>query len=204
MADILLEPFGGQVLNMSVASTTRLTALLALGGLLGFVSASRTLGRGTDPFRLAGQGAMIGVPAFLLVMVAAPLGLSELFLLGNFLIGFGGAFFAHGTLTATMNAAPAAQAGLALGAWGAVQATAAGLGTAFSGTLRDLIDAFLGGAEAVAGLTSAANGYLAVYGIEILLLLVAIVATWPLIRAARGASARGVSAPVPSPGNPAS
>ena len=43
-----------------------------------------------------------------------------LFLVGNFMIGFGGALFAHGTLTATMNREPNDQAGLALGAWGAV------------------------------------------------------------------------------------
>ena len=63
---------------------------------------------------------------------------------GNFLIGFGGALFGHGTLTATMNRAPRAQAGLALGAWGAVQATAVGLGMAMSGAIRDLVDAALG------------------------------------------------------------
>ena len=46
MADILLEPFGGEVLHLTVAVTTKLTALLALGGLLGFGFASHVLGRG--------------------------------------------------------------------------------------------------------------------------------------------------------------
>jgi BCD family chlorophyll transporter-like MFS transporter len=36
MQDILLEPYGGQVLHLSVGSTTALTALLAVGGLFGF------------------------------------------------------------------------------------------------------------------------------------------------------------------------
>jgi MFS transporter, BCD family, chlorophyll transporter len=35
MADVLLEPFGGQVLEMSVAQTTRLTVVLAFGSLAG-------------------------------------------------------------------------------------------------------------------------------------------------------------------------
>ena len=43
MADVLLEPFGGQVLQMSVAQTTRLTVVLAFGSLLGFGLASRWL-----------------------------------------------------------------------------------------------------------------------------------------------------------------
>lgn len=68
---------------------------------------------------MAQSGALIGLPAFALVMAAAPLGLPTLFPLGNFLIGFGGARFGHGTLTATMNRARRHQAGLALRAWGA-------------------------------------------------------------------------------------
>jgi BCD family chlorophyll transporter-like MFS transporter len=73
------------------------------------------------------------LPAFLAVSAAAPLQLPWLFALGVLLIGFGGGLFSHGTLTATMNLAPPQQAGLALGAWGAVQATAAGLAVATGG-----------------------------------------------------------------------
>jgi len=45
MADVLMEPFGGQVLAMSVAETTRLTVFLALGSLAGFSLASAWIGR---------------------------------------------------------------------------------------------------------------------------------------------------------------
>lgn len=184
MADILLEPFGGQVLHFSVGATTKLTALLALGGLMGFAYASHALGRGGDAYRVARNGAVIGLPAFALVIVAAPLGLPVLFLLGNFLIGFGGALFGHGTLTATMNRAPKNQAGLALGAWGAVQATAAGVGVALSGTIRDVVNAVAGSVEGVWQVAGAATGYITVYAIEIALLLVTIAASLPLIRRA--------------------
>ncbi len=185
MADILLEPFGGQVLHFTVGATTKLTALLAAGGLLGFGYASRVLSRGADPYRMIQRGALIGLPAFALVMVAAPLGKPGLFLMGNFLIGFGGALFGHGTLTATMNQAPKHQAGLALGAWGAVQATGAGLAMALSGTIRDLVNAALGEAtQGPWGVAGAASGYMAVYGLEIALLLVTIAAAVPLIRRA--------------------
>ena len=179
MADILLEPFGGHVLGMSVSATTKLTALLALGGLFGFALASHVLGRGGDPYRMVLNGTLIGLPAFALVMGAAPLGLPPLFLIGNFLIGFGAALFGHGTLTATMNRAPAHQAGLALGAWGAVQATAAGVAVAASGVIRDLVNAALRASESAWGV---AGGYVAVYAIEIALLLITLVATWPLLR----------------------
>ncbi len=182
MADVLLEPFGGQVLDWTVSATTKLTALLGLGGLLGFGFASHVLGRGGDPYRMTRNGALIGVPAFALVIAAAPSGLSEPFLVGNFLIGFGGAVFGHGTLTATMNRAPKDQAGLALGAWGAVQATAAGLAMAASGTIRDVVDATVGEGGSLWGVAGSASGYLAVYSLEIVLLLVTIAATLPLLR----------------------
>ena len=184
MADILLEPFGGQILGMSVAETTKLTALLALGGLLGFMLASHLPGHGAGAYRIAQTGALVGVPAFALVILAAPMQFPALFLVGNFLIGFGGALFGHGTLTATMNRAPEKQAGLALGAWGAVQATAVGLGMALSGTIRDVVNILASSAEVLLIFGGAAMGYVSVYMLEIVLLIVAAVASFPLIRAA--------------------
>ncbi len=189
MADILLEPYGGQVLAMPVAATTKLTALLAFGGVLGFTLASRVLSRGADPFRMTQVGALIGLPGFAAVILAAPAGMPALFFAGNFLVGFGAALFGHGTLTATMNLAPRAQAGLALGAWGAVQATGAGLGIALSGVLRDVVNALADPAQGPWGLAPEATGYLSVYALEIILLLVTLVAVAPLVRGARGAAA---------------
>ncbi len=183
MAEVLLEPFGGQVLQWTVSETTSLTAFLALGGLLGFAYASHAMGQGDeDAFRIAQQGALIGLPAFALVILSAPFGLSGAFLVGNFLIGFGAAIFGHGTLTATMSRAPKGQAGLAVGAWGAVQATAAGLAMALGGIIRDVVNASVGPNEVLGGLSREASGYVTVYGIEIVLLLITIVATIPLLR----------------------
>lgn len=179
MADVLLEPFGGHVLHMSVSATTKLTALLALGGLIGFALASSILGRGGDPYKMVVSGAIVGLPAFALVMLAEPWNTPALFLLGNFLIGLGAALFGHGTLTATMNRAPQNQAGLALGAWGAVQATAAGVAMALSGIIRDVVNAFTANS---ADLWGVATGYIVVYSIEIVLLIVTIAAAYPLIK----------------------
>jgi BCD family chlorophyll transporter-like MFS transporter len=156
MEDVLIEPYGGEILGLSVSATTSLTATLALGGLLGFGYASRVLSRGADPMRIAGLGALVGLPAFICVMLAAPWQSPALFSTGILLIGAGGGLFGHGTLTATMNRAVPGQEGIALGAWGAVQASAAGLAMAMGGILRDVVASF-GGSLA---------GYLTVYGLE--------------------------------------
>jgi BCD family chlorophyll transporter-like MFS transporter len=175
MEDVLLEPFGGEILNLSVSTTTMLTATLALGGLIGFAWASKVLGRGGDPYRMASWGAWVGLPAFAAVIASAPMVSPVMFTLGVFLIGLGGGLFAHGTLTATMQMAPPEQIGLAMGAWGAVQATAAGVGMAAGGVVRDVVA--LG--------SSSVLGYSAVYGLEMLLLLLTLWAMGPLIRPVR-------------------
>ena len=172
MEDVLLEPYGGEILGMSVSSTTYLTATLALGGLIGFAWASRVLGRGGDPWRMARAGAWVGLPAFAAVIAAAPLAAPALFVAGTFLIGFGGGLFGHGTLTSTMQMAPPEQAGLALGAWGAVQATAGGLAMGLGGILRDVIASSWGSLA----------GYEAVYVIELLMLLGTLALMAPLLR----------------------
>jgi len=171
MQDVLLEPFGGEILKLSVSTTTMLTATLAVGGLTGFTLASNVLSRGFDPFRMASIGAMVGVPAFLAVIASAAFNSQQLFMLGVLMIGFGGGLFSHGTLTATMNLAPKNMSGLALGAWGAVQATGAGVAIALGGVIRDVVAAY----------TNPTAGYISVYALEIGLMGAAMIVMAPLI-----------------------
>lgn len=184
MQDILLEPYGGQILHLPVAATTALTAMLAAGGGLGLLIAARWLNRGGDPFRVAAAGAGIGILAFSAVVFAAPLASQNLFAVGVSLIGLGGGLFAHGTLTASMEKAGPEDTGLALGAWGAVQATAAGLSIAASGIVRDVGAAIAQTGVLGEGMNEPAIGYLIVYHIEIALLFAALVALGPLVRSA--------------------
>ena len=182
MSEVLLEPYGGEVLNWSVANTTKLTALLALGGLLGLSYASHALRPGSEPLRLALFGAVVGVPALVLVILSAPYQLDAAFLVGNFMLGFGAAIFGHATLTATMTEAPKEDRGLAVGAWGAVQATAAGLAIALGSMIRDVFNVLRDTNDAAPDVLQSAGGYITVYAIEIVLLAATIALTYPLIR----------------------
>ncbi|MEM6743034.1 MAG: PucC family protein, partial [Pseudomonadota bacterium] len=180
MADVLLEPYGGQALAMSVAETTRLTAVLAAGTLAGFALASRGLGRGGDPSRMAALGAGLGLPAFAMIIHAAYAGSVAVFVAGVLLAGVGAGLFGHGTLTATMRSAPRERIGLSLGAWGAAQATAAGLGVAAGGVIRDAMLWAMPG-------TSPATPYLPAFALEIRFRALAFITARPLRR--RGARA---------------
>ncbi len=68
MQDVILEPYGGEVLSLSVSGTTALTALLAIGGLAAFALAARALSRDVDPCRLAALGVIVGMVGFPLVI----------------------------------------------------------------------------------------------------------------------------------------
>ncbi len=184
MADILIEPFGGQILDLSVSHTTLLTAVLAGGGLIGLSYATWAIGtRGEQPQRVALSGVMLGIPAFLAIIVALPMNMVAPFVIGNFLLGAAGGIFTHATLTSTMLRAPADRAGLALGAWGGVQATAAGLGMAIAGSMRDGVT-YLFSSSADAAMVARADvaGYFSVYTLEIVLLLATAVIVIPLVR----------------------
>ncbi len=180
MQDILLEPFGGEILGLTVSATTGLTALLAGGMLIAFAAAARYLARGMDPHRLAAYGALIGVVAFAVIGFVSAFKLLALFALGVVLIGVGGGLFAMGTLTAAMALSREHNRGLALGAWGAVQATATGVAIAVGGILRDVVSALAVSGTLGAGLTGPATGYAVVYHLEWILLFITLVVIGPL------------------------
>ncbi|MEE4295874.1 MAG: BCD family MFS transporter [Wenzhouxiangella sp.] len=180
MQDILLEPYGAKVLGLSVSATTLLTALLACGALTAFAYAARTLTRGADPHRLAANGLLIGIVAFTLVILSAPMGSTTLFWIGTALIGVGGGLFGVSTLTSAMSLSGDSENGLALGVWGAVQATAIGLGMACGGGLRDFTDGLVNQGLLGVALSGPAVAYAVVYHLEVILLFVTLAIVGPL------------------------
>jgi len=174
MADVLLEPYGGQALDLTVGQTTQLTALLATGTLIGFGYASRSLSAGGEPMHLGRMGALIGIPGFAAIILSSSVFGTPLFLAGVLATGLGAGLFGHATLTATIRAAPADQIGLSLGAWGAVQATCAGIGIALAGIVRDI----LVGLDALGGLRPE-TPYNVVFLIEVVLLSLAVLIAMP-------------------------
>lgn len=183
MQDVLLEPYGGEVLGLSVSKTTLLTAVYAMGALVGFLTAARRLARGHDPYRTAARGLLVGLIAFPCVIFAGPLDSTILFYAGACLIGIGAGLFAVSTLTAAMALQTTGTgAGLALGAWGAAQATAAGLSIFLGGALRDLTGHLAESGALGPALTDPTLGYSFVYHAEIGLLFLTLVALGPLVR----------------------
>lgn len=184
MQDVLLEPYGGEVMGLGVGATSILTALTAGGAVLAMAVAASRRWRGSDPHRLAAVGAIVGAFALCAITIAAPAAEPRLLHAGSILLGFGGGLFAVGTISACMELPGGGQSGLVLGAWGAVYATSAGVAIAIGGLVRDVFanqGAFSLGPE----VSGPMAGYAVVYQLEIIALFLAAATLGPLVRAGR-------------------
>ena len=182
MQDILLEPYGGEILGLTVSATTNLTAVWVLGALLGLATAARGFKKSAKPVNFCVFSLLIGILGFLAIIFSHPMGLVELYFLGACCIGFGSGLFAVSTLTIAM-AMPVdkgAGRGLALGSWGAAQATAVGTGIAFGAVIKDIISQLALNGDLGIVLNSSSTGYTVVYHLEILLIFVTLALLGPL------------------------
>jgi BCD family chlorophyll transporter-like MFS transporter len=130
----------------------------------------------------------LGILAFSFVVLSEPISSVFLFTLGVFLIGCGVGFFSVSCLISAMKLEVDGYTGLALGAWGAVQATAMGLGVAFGGIFRDGISTLVSFGFLGDTLSPESAGYLAVYHLEIFLLFFVLILIGPLVQTAKSTS----------------
>jgi BCD family chlorophyll transporter-like MFS transporter len=84
-----------------------------------------------------------------------------------------------------MNLVRSGKSGLAVGAWGAVQASAAGVSIGISGAISDGVSWAASNHLLGEAMTGPAVGYGTVYCLEIILLFATLVAVGPLVRKAR-------------------
>lgn len=172
--DVLLEPFGGQVLGMEVAQTTRLSAIWGVGvliTLLGGIEVIRRIGKKA----CANWGAAIAALAFLFVIMvglvhASPVAVASfnivmIFQSAVFLLGLGGGLMTVSNLSYMLEMTIPQAAGLYMGAWGVANFTGQALGNILSGFIRDSVFRLSGNIPA---------GYMIVFGLEMIGLIAAI------------------------------
>ena len=180
MQDVLLEPYGGEILGMSVGRTTLLTGMWAAGTMVGFAWAAHSLQRGGEMYRIAARGILFGIAAFSSVILAEPLGLHSLFYAGAAGVGLGGGLFAVGTMLGAMAISSRSDSGIVVGAWGAVQATAIGGSLLVAGVLKSGVNSLALSGSLGEAMVSTASGYIVVYTFEILLLFICLAVLGPL------------------------
>jgi BCD family chlorophyll transporter-like MFS transporter len=182
LQDVLLEPYGGEILGMTVSQTTLLTGIMAVGAVLAFSLAAAMLGRRVDPIRLSAAGVMVGIVGFVVVTMSSAAHLAGVFRFGTLLIGFAEGLFGVGTLSFAMRLRDPSQHGIALGAWGAVFATAEGSSFALAGVMKDWLSGLVAQGALGPVASTPATPYSAVYLLEVVILFATLVAMGPLVR----------------------
>jgi len=162
--DVLLEPFGAEVLGMSVATTSRLASIWGVGLLL-TLTAGTPLVRRYGKKNCANVGGAVAALAFALIIITGWLGNAGLFMGAVLLLGLGGGLMTISNLSFMLDMTVPQAAGLYIGAWGVADFVGRAIGTIFSGLLRDVLYQLTG---------QVIIGYSVVFGLEIIGLLLAI------------------------------
>ena len=163
--DVLLEPYGADILSMSVSATSRLTSLWGAGVFITLLGGGLFVIRRIGKKRCANIGAAIAALAFILIIVAGLVQMPNFFRASVFLLGLGGGLMTVSNLSFMLEMTVPQAAGLYIGAWGVANFAGQALGSIASGAIRDTMELLTGDVVA---------GYITVFGLEVLGLLVAI------------------------------
>jgi len=161
--DVLLEPFGAEAFGMTVTQTTRITSLWGTFVLLAIIVAGLLEGRASKRLiaQLGNKGALLG---FLVIVVSGILIDKTVFYMGVTLLGIGTGLSTVANLALMFDLTIPGMVGLYIGAWGFSNALSRLTGSILGGVVRDVVTQATG---------QALSGYLVVFSIEALMLLIA-------------------------------
>lgn len=162
--DVLLEPFGGLVLNMNVGETTGLTQFWGIGVLISMLASGLFLLKALGHMRVMRFGMLLSVAAFAGPILAGFTGNISLFKVAVFIMGLGTGLAGAGMLSGTLAFTTRLRAGMLVGVWGVANMVGHAFGSLMGGITVDSVQALTGSAFAA---------YAAVFGLEMLILLVA-------------------------------
>lgn len=167
--DVLLEPYGGSVLNMTVAQTSALTQYWGLGVLAAMLLSSLVLIHFMGHITLLRIGLVATLFVFVGVIAIGFSGNVSLFRALVFVMGFGTGLAGAGMLMGIISFTTLIRAGLLMGIWGMAMIFGRAMGSLFGGVIVDVMRAVTGGNDLIA--------FGSVFAIEALLLLTAFALT---------------------------
>jgi len=162
--DVLLEPYAGEAFNLSVSVTTRITSIWGTCVLLTIAIAGFLQSRLSKKVvaQWGGWGAAAG---FALITGSGLIASQPVFYTGVVLLGLGTGLATVSNVSLMLDMTAAERVGLFIGAWGMAQAFSRLAGSMLGGVVRDVATAALG---------SKALGYVIVFAIETLMLVVSL------------------------------
>lgn len=163
--DLLLEPFGAQAFGMPVSETTHLTDLWGSAFLITVFIAYFLEGR-LSKQTVAQMGNIGALLAFIVIVISGLMANRSIFYSGVTLLGLGTGFSTVANLSLMFDLTVPGQVGLYIGAWGFSNALSRFTGYIVGGVVRDAVTQVT---------ANALSGYLIVFSIEALMLLIAAV-----------------------------
>ena len=161
--DVLLEPFGAQAFGMSIAKTSRIVSISQTLTLVAFFVAG-FLERRVAKKSIAQMGNIGALLGFVFIVISGLGRNLSIFYVGIMLLGFGTGISTVANLSLMFDLTVREKIGLYIGAWGFSNGLSRLVGLLMAGVVADLATQFTG---------NVLNGYLLVFGIEALMLLVA-------------------------------
>ena len=161
--DVLLEPYGAQAFGLSVSQTTRITAIWGGFFLLALIVAGLLEGR-VAKRTVAQFGNIVAMFSFIVIVVSGFLLNKPIFYTGVVLLGIGSGLSTVANLSLMFDLTVPGMVGLYIGAWGFANALSRLTGSILGGVLRDVVTLATG---------QPLTGYLVVFAIEAIMLLVA-------------------------------
>jgi MFS transporter, BCD family, chlorophyll transporter len=169
--DILLEPYGALVLNMSVGDTTRLTAFWGVGVLISMLISGTVLIKWLGYKRVLRAGLILSMLTFIGLIVLGASGQTEMFRSLVLVMGLGAGLAGAGMLTGVMAFTTPVRAGMLMGVWGMANLLGRAAGGVMGGVVVDSVQAITG---------SALYAYSAVFLLEAAMLVIALVLSYKL------------------------
>ncbi|MHB8134706.1 MAG: BCD family MFS transporter [Anaerolineaceae bacterium] len=161
--DVLLEPFGAEAFGLSVQATTRITSIWGTCMLVALVLAS-FLERWASKKKVAFISAWIAMFGFVLITISGFMRSTNIFYSGVVFLGLGTGASTTSNLSLMLDMTTT-RVGLFMGAWGVANALSRFIGTLMSGVIRDIASSVL---------NNAVYGYLVVFSIQVLMLVVSV------------------------------
>ena len=161
--DVLLEPFGAEAFDMTVTQTTRITSIWGTFVLIAILIAGFLEGR-VSKRRIAQFGNTGALLGFIVIVISGMMINKNVFYAGVTLLGFGTGLSTVANLSLMFDLTIPEHVGLYIGAWGFSNALSRLTGSILGGVVRDVVTQSTG---------QALSGYLVVFSIEALMLLVA-------------------------------
>lgn len=164
--DVLLEPYGALTLDMSVGDTTRLTAFWGIGVMISMLFSGVILIKLLGYMTVMRIGMVSSILVFAGVILTGVTGNPGLFKNLVLLMGLGTGLAGAGMLTGVISFTTRIRAGLLMGVWGFANLLGRAMGSLMGGAVVDIMQSVTN--------DNALVSYSTVFGIEILMLVIAL------------------------------